>query len=212
MKLTSEHFEYHFVNSKKSSPHLMIVLHGRGDSLDPFKNFNKELRLYDMNYLLLNAPRKYLDGFSWYGEPPYSKHGIIRVREKLFDIINELQDKGYRPENIFLFGFSQGCLVSADVAMHYPKRLGGVVGVSGYFYFFPRWRKQLKSAAAQTPWLMLHGTKDDVLPIQDTRFGVEQLRSLGLPVDWYEFEKDHSIIEEEYPVIRKWVQNQMSSL
>lgn len=212
MNLKTNHFDYHFIPSQKKSENLMIVLHGRGDSLKPFKKFNQELKMKNINYLLLNAPRKYMDGFSWYGEPPYTKQGVLKIRNMLFEILHELEELGWQPENIFLFGFSQGCLVSADLAMHYPRRLGGLVGVSGYFYFFPRWKKSLQKKSRNTPWLMLHGTKDDVLPIQDTKFGVDQLKRLGLNIDWIEFDKDHSIVEKEYPVIKRWVQNQMSSL
>ncbi|HPI39610.1 MAG TPA: serine esterase [Pseudobdellovibrionaceae bacterium] len=212
MVLKTKHFDYHFIPAKRKSEHLMIVLHGRGDSLDPFKKFDSELKIENVNYLLLNAPRKYLDGFSWYGEPPHIKQGVLKIRNKIFDILKELESLGWKSENIFLFGFSQGCLVSADIAMHYPRRLGGVVGVSGYFCFFPRWKRSLIKPVNETPWLMLHGTRDDILPIQDTKFGVDQLKKNGLNIDWVEFDKDHSLIEEEYPIIKRWVQNQMSSL
>ena len=61
----------HFIPAAISSNKLMIVLHGKGDSLRPFKDFNSELDLPNMNFLLLNAPKKFLDGYSWYGDPPY---------------------------------------------------------------------------------------------------------------------------------------------
>ncbi len=205
-------FRSHFIASQKVSNKLMIVFHGRGDSLKPFKVFNQELGLTDINYLLLNAPRKYRGGYSWYGEPPYEADGVKKVREKIFQLLESLQLQGWDAENIFLLGFSQGCLVSADVALHYPRKLGGVVGVSGYFHFFPRWRTKLNKQNRQTPWLFTHGRKDDVLAIHDTRHGVNKLQSEGLKVSWIESDKRHVFSEQDYPVIRKWVKNQMSSL
>lgn len=205
-------FRSHFIPSKKVSKKLMIVFHGRGDSLKPFKEFHQELGVKDINYLLLNAPRKFLTGFSWYGEPPFEKSGIQRIREKVFQLLEDLQLQGWKAEDIFLLGFSQGCLVSADVALHYPKKLGGVVGVSGYFHFFPRWRTKLNKQNRQTPWLFTHGRKDDVLAIDVTRHGVYKLQSEGLKVSWIESNKKHVFSNNDYPVIRRWVQNQMSSL
>jgi phospholipase/carboxylesterase len=161
-----------------------------------------------MNYLLLNAPRRFMGGWSWYGEPPFQKEGVLRIRESLFQVLGELELQGWKSENIFLFGFSQGCLISADLAMHYPKRLGGVIGISGYFHFFPRWRKHLTPDSAKTPWLFTHGRGDDVLRIDDTRFGVEKLRSAGLNVRWVEMDKDHVLLEKEYPLIRSWIRHQ----
>ena len=113
-------FKSEFISARKPSEKLMIVLHGKGDSIRPFMAFDKELRIPNMNYLLLNAPLKFMGGYSWYGEPPYQKNGVLRIRAKMLQLMQELEEQGWKPENIFLFGFSQGCLVSADLAMNYP--------------------------------------------------------------------------------------------
>jgi len=205
-------FKSHFLPALRPSKKLMIVFHGRGDSLNPFKEFQSELNLKDINFLLLNAPRKFLKGYTWYGEPPYESAGIVKIRDRVFELLRDLEKQGWESQNIFLLGFSQGSLVSADVALHYPKRLGGVVGVSGYFHFFPRWRSRLSSQARKTPWLLTHGRKDDVLKLEETKLGVQKLISEGLKVSWNESEKKHVFSEQDYPLIRKWVKNQMSSL
>jgi phospholipase/carboxylesterase len=202
-------FEHQFIPSKRKSDRLMIVLHGKGDSLDPFLAFDKELGIRGMNYLLLNAPRKYLDGFSWYGDGPGKKTNVMKIRKKMFQLLEDLQAEGWSTDKIFLFGFSQGCLVSADVALNYPKKLAGVVGVSGYFHFFPRWKKTLLNNK-KTPWLVTHGIRDDVLPLKNTKFGIEKLRSAGLKIDFIVSGKKHALEEKEYPLIRKWVQQRLS--
>lgn len=198
-------FKSRFIPARQTSAKLMIVLHGRGDSIRPFLEFDSELKISDMNYLLLNAPRKFLGGWSWYGEPPYQKAGVLKIREKLFELIADLELQGWKSENIYFFGFSQGCLISADFALHYPKRLGGVIGISGYFHFFPRWKRHLTQKSVQTPWLFTHGNRDDILKIDETRFGVQKLKSAGLKVQWVEMSKDHVLLEKEYPLIRSWI-------
>jgi phospholipase/carboxylesterase len=95
--------------------------------------------------------------------------------------------------------------------MNYPLRLGGVVGISGYFHFFPRWKRNLKQNR-HTPWLFTHGWKDDVLPFADTKFGIEKLRSAGFKVDLVEMQKKHVLQEKEYPIIRKWVSDHLGSV
>lgn len=204
-------FKYRFIPAKKKSDKLMIVLHGRGDSIRPFSQFDDELEIPELNYLLLNAPRKFLDGYSWYGEPPFRGHGVLRIRQKLISLIQNLEKQGWKSKNIFLFGFSQGCLISADLALHYPKKLAGVVGISGYFHFFPRWRSNVTKQVQKTPWLMTHGHKDDVLKLEDTRFGVEKIKQAGIQIDWIELNKKHVLEEEEYPIIRRWVKQKLSS-
>lgn len=208
--ITTDLFKHKFIPAQKKSDKLMIVLHGRGDSIRPFYAFDDELNIPEMNYLLLNAPRKFLDGYTWYGEPPFQANGVLRIREKMFDLLNQLELQGWKSENIFFFGFSQGCLVSADVGLNYPKKLGGVVGISGYFNFYPRWRSNLSDQAKETPWLFTHGHQDDILPLETTKYGVEKLKGAGLEVKWVEMDKDHSLKEEEYPLIRKWVREKLS--
>lgn len=210
--IQTELFKSKFIPAKKKSDKLMIVLHGRGDSIRPFYSFNQELNIPEMNYLLLNAPRKFLGGYTWYGEPPYQAQGVLRIREKIFDLLNDLELQGWKSENIFLFGFSQGCLISADIGMNYPKKLGGILGISGYFNFYPRWKNSLSEEAKGTPWFFTHGHQDDILPIEDTKYGVTKLRQAGLKVEWVEMEKDHSLLESEYPIIKKWVREQFRTL
>jgi phospholipase/carboxylesterase len=202
-------FKSKFIPAKKASEKLMIVLHGKGDSLRPFRRFDEELKVPEMNYLLLNAPKRFLDGYSWYGDPPYERAGVLKIREKLLQLLSDLERQGWKSENIFLFGFSQGCLVSADIGMNYPKKLGGIVGVSGYFHFHPRWRQHLSSDSLKTPWVLTHGHKDDVLKIEDTRFGVQKLREAGMKIDWVELDKEHVLTDEEMPLIRKWVRERV---
>lgn len=209
MDFQTDIFKSRFLQARRKSNRLMLVLHGRGDSLRPFSRFNEELRIPEMNYLLLNAPKKYLDGYSWYGEPPYKKQGVLRIRELLFRLIDQLEMQGWKSENIFLFGFSQGCLVSADFALNSKKKLAGIIGVSGYFHFFPRWRAELSREASKTPWLMTHGLKDDVLRIDDTKFGVKKLKNAGLNIEWIELAKEHTLERKEYPIIRRWVREKL---
>ncbi len=210
--IKTELFKSKFIPAQKKSDKLMIVLHGRGDSIRPFYKFDDEMKIPEMNYLLINAPRRFLDGYTWYGEPPFQKDGVVKIRQKIFDLLNELENQGWKSENIFFFGFSQGCLISADIGLNYPKKLAGVVGISGYFHFFPRWKAQLAPAASKTPWLFTHGHQDDVLPIEETKFGVNKLKEVGLDVEWVELDKDHVLEDNEYPIIRKWVRSKLVEL
>lgn len=202
-------FDHYFIPARRprdGARKLMIVLHGRGDSLRPFKAFDQELRAWEMNYLLLNAPRKYDGGYTWYAFPPKQARGVLNARDKLRRLIAELERKGWNSRDIFLFGFSQGCLVSCDFGMNFEKPLGGIIGISGYVYFFPKWRERLPDAAFETPWLITHGRQDVDLLMEETYASVIEMQRAGLPIEWREFNKEHEIDErKELPYIRRWV-------
>lgn len=201
-------FKYHFIPATEPSDKLMIVLHGKGDTLNPFKNFPEELKVKNINYLLLNAPKRFLRGYSWYGDPPYIKHGVQRSRKLLLKLIEELELQGWNTKNIVILGFSQGCLMGTDLILNSQKRFAGMIGVSGYFYFFPRWKK-MKEHVLETPCLFTHGKKDDVLPLEVTKYGVSKLQSAGFKVDWVEFDKKHVFTDDDNKEIKNWLQEKL---
>lgn len=189
----------------------MIVLHGRGDSLKPFRFFNEELKVKNINYLLLNANRKYLDGFSWYGEPPFQERGVVRNRQRLLRLLEELRLKGWRSERIFLLGFSQGGLVCSDLALNYEAPFAGVISVSSYFHFFSNWRRKLSAVSRKTPWLFIHGANDDVLSYKETFFGYQKIREAGIQAEWHLLMKEHVMVEEDYKIIRPWLKKRLAA-
>lgn len=213
--VVEEFKQYEWIAASSSVPRnkqrLMIVLHGRGDSLKAFRSIKEELRLPEMNYLLLNAPRSYDGGFTWYAFPPNQANGVLLARKKLTALLHELEFQGWPSEEIFFYGFSQGCLVSCDFAMNSGIKFGGVIGISGYIYFFENWKRKLTKASFATPMLVTHGVFDEDLPIIETREHIEKLKAAGLNLLWKEFNKEHEIDEEiETPFIRQWVRAQIN--
>jgi phospholipase/carboxylesterase len=182
----------------------VVVLHGRGDSIEGFRFLPEAIGNPRLAYRLLNAPDRYYTGWSWYDLPPNQGPGVLRSRALITAELDALRAQGIASEDLILFGFSQGCLMSIDVALRYPHRLGGVCGISGYMHFVERLHEAVPEAK-QTAWLITHGVHDDLLPIENTRAAVEALRGAGIPVEWHEFEKDHTIDpRDELPLLRRW--------
>ena len=111
---------------------LIVVLHGRGDSMGGFAWMPETLGLPGVSYLFLNAPDDYFGGFSWYGMPPEQGPGVLRSRSLLFRVLDDLRARGWDSRDILLFGFSQGCLMAIDVGARYPHPLAGVCGIIGF--------------------------------------------------------------------------------
>jgi phospholipase/carboxylesterase len=199
---------YAYVPSLKPSQNICIVLHGRGDDLSSFKKIHKEVNFTHMNYLLVNAPKAYLNGYTWYAYAPNQAKGILQNRFLLQDLVFELQQMGFKEKNIFMMGHSQGGLMSIDFALHSGMRLGGIVAMSTYVFFHPLWMSSMNTFARHIPMFISHGTQDDLLPFEDTKKQVEILKGIGLPVSWYEYEKDHFLIKEELLQVGRWFADQ----
>jgi phospholipase/carboxylesterase len=195
-----------FPAAQKDSSRLMITLHGLGDTAEGFHWLPQAMQLPWLNYLLVNAPDPYYGGFAWYDlENP--ARGIERSRKMLFELLDDVERKGYPSDQIIFSGFSQGCLLTIEIGARYPHRLAGLVGISGYVFEPEKLITQLSPTAVEQRFLITHGTQDPLIPIAQVRPQMEILRQGGLKIEWREFVKAHTIAgEEELSVIRTFVQ------
>jgi phospholipase/carboxylesterase len=193
--------------------HLMVVLHGRGDSPEGFDWMPGELAISGLHYVMLQAPDIYLDGFSWYDLPPNQLPGILRSRTLLESTFEALFQHGFQPSGIFLFGFSQGCLMTLEFGARFPHRLAGYLGVSGYCYDEAPLLEEANPEALKAPWLITHGTTDDVLPVERTRKQMRWLQAHGFSLDYREYEKSHTVDPvAELPFLKEWILKQMTTV
>jgi len=159
-----------------------------------------------LNYLLVNAPDRYYQGFSWYNFGGDPEPGIVRSRKLVFELLDEQRGKGFPSEQTMVSGFSQGCLMTWEAGLRYPHRLAGLVGISGYAHDEKRALKELSPVAREQRFLITHGTMDPMVPFDSVKRQVAALKAAGLNIDWREFDKGHTIAgEEELAVIRDFV-------
>ena len=196
-----------FIPSKIPSQKLMIILHGRGDSSQGFTFLPEYLKIDDMNYILLDAPYDYYGGFSWYDLPPNQLEGIEYSRKVLTDILDTLFEKQFNAHESFLFGFSQGSLLTFEFAARYHKVLAGYIGVSGYIYDANKLLQEMNQNVKASRWLCTHGTHDDVLPFNISKAQVEVLQNGGLDIEFKSYKKTHTIAEDELMMLAEWIKS-----
>ena len=187
------------------------MLHGLGDSVEGYRWMRQVFALPWMNYLLVNAPDEYFGGFSWFefsddANPDVMRPGVERSRNLLFQLLDAQRAAGFPTEQTVLGGFSQGCLMSLDVATRYPHKFAGVVGISGYVCEPERVVKELSTVAKEQKFLVTHGTFDPLLPLAATHEQIKLLQQAGLNIRWHEFRKEHTIAgQAEVDLIREFV-------
>jgi len=194
-----------FIPSKIASKKVMVILHGRGDSSRGFTFLPSCLKLDDMNYLLLNAPYFYYGGFSWYDLPPNQLEGITYSSSILTDIFDTLFEEEFNAEESFLFGFSQGALMTFEFGARYEKVLKGYIAVSGYIYDSKKLLKEMNPNVNHSNWLCTHGTYDDILPFEPTSSQIEFLQKKGFDITFKSYPKGHSVAEDELQMISEWI-------
>lgn len=194
-----------FVPSQVPSKKLMIVLHGRGDSSEGFINLPDFIKIEEMNYLLLDAPFEYFGGCSWYQLPPDQLPGIEYSSKLLTETLNTVFSEDFNVGESFLFGFSQGSLLTFEFGARYGKVLAGYIGVSGYIYDADKLLQELNPNAAASFWLCTHGRFDNVLPYETSKMQVEQLQNGGFEIEFHSYDKEHTLDRDELAMISEWI-------
>jgi len=202
--------EHTFIPAKVPSKKLMIILHGRGDSADGLAFLPSYLQLDEINYILMNAPYEYFGGYSWYDLPPNQLQGIHYSSKLLSQSLDILFEEEFDAKQSFLFGFSQGSLLTFEFGARYEKLLAGYIAISGYIYDPKLLLEEMNPLAKNAQWLCTHGTWDEVLPYDVSRIQVETLQEGGLNIDFQSYEKPHTLIEEELLTIKTWIQKRIA--
>lgn len=97
-------------------------------------------------------------------------------------IDSELERYGLGPERLALVGFSQGTMMALHVGLRRAEPLAGILGYSGAL----AGAEHLPSEIASRPQVMLiHGDRDEMIPVQALQIAAQGLGSAGVPVQWH---------------------------
>ena len=201
-----------FLPAQTPSKKLMIVLHGRGDSSEGFLNLRDFIQIPQMNYLLFDAPFEYFGGHSWYQLPPNQLPGIEYSRKLLKESLDTLFDEEFNAEESFLFGFSQGSLLTFEFGARYERVLAGYIGVSGYIYDVEKLLEEQNSNATASSWLCTHGRFDNVLAFETSKEQIMLLQQSGWEIEFHSYDKEHALDRDELSMIAQWIQRRIAAL
>lgn len=199
--------------SVEGTPPLLLLLHGIGSYEGDLMGLAPYL---DGRLFVVGARAPFTLGpgsFAWYrvdfSDPERrlpDPEEAVRSRDLLLGFVSELVAR-YRldPRRVFLAGFSQGAIMSLGAALARPDLFAGVVLMSG------RALPELTSRAAPAeqmeglPFLVVHGTRDEVLPVQNGREIRALLERLPVRLTYEEFDMGHQVSEESLETVSEWL-------
>jgi phospholipase/carboxylesterase len=123
-------------------------------------------------------------GFQWFPIPwidgsseEESMAGMASAVDDLNAFLDALMvDEDLMPEQVVLFGFSQGTMMSLHVAPRREDAVAGVVAFSGRLLAPDLLADEVVS---RPPVLLIHGDQDDVVPPQSLPEAAEALQNAG---------------------------------
>jgi phospholipase/carboxylesterase len=119
--------------------------------------------------------------------------GLLAARDHVVRLLDELTARFAIPAGrLVLGGFSQGAMVSLDVALHRATPPAGLILMSGTLLAESVWRPRMPSLAG-VPVMLSHGRHDPLLPFHIAATLRDQLAAAGAAVDWQPFPGGHEI-------------------
>ncbi|MDF0642683.1 MAG: dienelactone hydrolase family protein [Nitrospira sp.] len=126
--------------------------------------------------------------------------GLLQARQTMEQLLAELPHVlpiDYK--RTVIGGFSQGAMLTCDLAMRTAYPFAGLVQLSGTLLARHEWRPAVAKRAG-LPVFQSHGTQDPILPYEMAERLRDELTQAGLAVAWQSFRGGHEIPE---PVMRQ---------
>jgi phospholipase/carboxylesterase len=193
---------------------VVVLLHGFGAPGDDLVSLWRTLRVpAGTRFVFPEAPlhlgMKYGNGRAWWWldlearmrrqalgdkwEITDVPEGLDAAREKVDAFLDAVESTLHPPPGkVVLGGFSQGAMLSLDVALRSSRALAGLVLMSGTHLAAREWAARFERRRG-LPVFMSHGQTDELLPYAVADRLAATLASNGLTVEWLPFRGGHGI-------------------
>lgn len=199
----------------------VIWMHGLGADASDMMGLVDQLPIKDVaiRHVFVDAPHRPVtlnDGMvmpAWYDiiglelVDREDKEGIQKSQQFILKVIESQINDGFKSNQIYLAGFSQGGAMALHTALHMPVRLGGVIALSAYL---PLAQESQPILDKGTPFFIASGQFDPlVLPLW-TKQSKEWLVTNGYEsIATHLYPMEHSICSQEVEDLSQWLSNQI---
>ncbi len=202
--------------STQPSPRLLLLVHGFTGDENSMWIFVRDL---PASYWMVAPRAPYASaqgGYSW--RPPqfetlnqFSLDQLRAAAEALIRLVDEYSaSAGLDAHTFDVMGFSQGAAMSSLLAFLYPERIRKVGILAG---FVPGGLEELvpQRPLAGKPFFVVHGTKDQMVPIERARASIKVLEQAGAQVTYCEDEVGHKVSVTCLRALKKFFTDTRSS-
>jgi phospholipase/carboxylesterase len=176
---------------------LVVFLHGYGADGNDLIDIGRAWQpiLPDTAFVSPHAPEPCGQapvGRQWFGltfrDPDERWVGVNQAAPALNEFLDaELTRRQLPPDALALVGFSQGTMMSLHAGLRRPVAPKAIVGYSGMFIMPNDGPPETveNEIAARPPVLLIHGDRDELIPVQALFHASSSLQALDVPVEWH---------------------------
>ncbi|MAV64306.1 MAG: hypothetical protein CBD97_01050 [Pelagibacteraceae bacterium TMED237] len=198
-----------FITKNNISDKAIIFIHGWGGNKNSFLPFIKNMKVSKSQWFLPEAPypidkqpstnsNQYntstsLNQKSWTYKKANGLWEINEPKKMLDNFLNDVVFANYNTENVYFIGFSQGAAICYEYVMGIKKKLGGIFPIGGFIFKNSNKKNLLSKENKNTPIIIGHGEKDDVIPIDKSKIAYKKLVKEKANVKFYKYTGGHKI-------------------
>ncbi len=186
----------------------IILIHGYGSNAEDLFSFAPYLPKSHA-IIALQAPISMGQGsYAWYtlgmdetGTVTSDVDQAWKVVDLLLENIEVLSEEhALDLDDISLFGFSQGAILSWALAFKYPEKVRRIIALSGLIHESVPMQKKPEFLAYAA-----HGTEDTVIKIDQAREYILPLSQKYDEIEYHEFNDGHTVSQENFTALMKWI-------
>lgn len=185
----------------------MIMLHGRGADARDMLALAEQIDAPQFLYAAPNArdnswyPNSYIDPIND-NEPDFSSALLV-----VDDMVKDLAAQALPPEQLILFGFSQGACLVLEYAARNPRRYGAIVALGGCLFGAPGEEREFEGSLQGTPLLLACGEQDEHFPADGVTATAEAMGGIGAEVTTRIYpDLGHGVNDDEIRSIRRLIE------
>jgi phospholipase/carboxylesterase len=176
---------------------LVVFLHGYGADGNDLIDIGRAWQpmLPDTAFVSPHAPEPCGQapvGRQWFGltfrDPDERWRGVNQAEPALQAFLDqELARRQLPPSALALVGFSQGTMMSLHAGLRRAVPPAAIVGYSGMFIMPNDGPPETVAdqITSRPPVLLIHGDRDDLIPVQAMFHSGSALSALDMPVEWH---------------------------
>lgn len=196
----------------------VVALHGWGASAHDLLGLAPAIHGGDAVVICPEGPLRVpigqgIDGHGWFPLNESREVSVSDIR-RASDLVAEFIDLAMErypidPRKLVVLGFSQGGVISYDLALRNPDRFAALVALSSWL------PEPLADTLSQLPGFsdlptyVVHGTEDPMLPVSLGQQSRDRLMALGVSTAYREYEMQHEIRPEALRDLLGWLEEKV---
>ncbi len=192
-------------DSTKTYP-LIVAIHGYGDHMGAYVGTSSQLCPEGAIGLYPESPFPFENegkiGWTWWlWADSASGMSQLTTKQQSIDWILSCMDKveakyPVDKKAVFLFGFSQGGMLTYEIGVRYPSRFRGLIPAGGLLDYKFDSLHHFDTLCRHLPLRALHGTYDSLVEFSADQASNETLRNRGMPAELLRYPAKHELTKE----------------